>query len=269
MNTPTYSLSDLLRVMARLRDPDTGCPWDLRQDFRSIVSSTLEECYELVAAIEDDDSAHIADELGDVLFQVIFYARLGEERELFSFETVVSGLVEKLLRRHPHVFANGEIEGVLERKAQIEDVKESWESIKAIERQARSQVGVLADVPLALPAMSRAQKLQTRAAKHNFDWHNTEGVFEKLQEEIEELKDAVQSNDTQGIAEEMGDVLFTSVNLARHLHLDAESSLRNSSRKFERRIAMMEALCEEEGVVFSTLEDKELDALWERAKALL
>ena len=191
MKAPRYELDDLLRVMARLRDPATGCPWDIRQDFRSIVPSTLEECYELAQAIEHEDFPHVAEALGDVLFQVVFYAQLGSERDLFSFETIVDTLVTKLLRRHPHVFADGEIEGVVPDRTSVESVKETWESIKQAERSAKSQGATLADVPLALPALPRAQKLQKRAARVNFDWPDAAGVLAKLEEEIAELRRAM------------------------------------------------------------------------------
>ena len=151
MSTPRYSIADLLRVMERLRDPKHGCPWDLKQDFKSIVPSTLEECYELASAIEQEDYHHVGEELGDVMFQVVFYAQLGSEQGLFNFEQVVNTLVEKLVRRHPHVFAAGEIEGVANGSVSVDDVNASWEAIKQQERSAREQHGVLADVPVALP----------------------------------------------------------------------------------------------------------------------
>src|SRR5690554_5209562 len=174
-----YAMDDLLRVMQRLRDPQHGCPWDLQQDFRSIVPSTLEECYELAEAIERGDFVHLEEELGDLLFQVIFYAQLGREQELFDFDSVVDGLVQKLIRRHPHVFAGGEIEGIADRSAALEQVKESWETIKQEERDKRQEQGLLADIPLALPALPRAQKLQKRAARVNFDWPEAESVLLK------------------------------------------------------------------------------------------
>jgi len=266
MTRPRYALADLLRVMQRLRDPQTGCPWDLSQDFKSIVPSTLEEGYELAHAIEHEQYDHVAEELGDVLFQVVFYARLGEERGLFSFDTVVNTLVEKLLRRHPHVFAHGEIEGVVFQPVTVEDVKDTWESIKQDERHARRQTGILADVPLALPALSRAQKVQKRAAGVNFDWADTPSVVEKLQEELEELGAALAANDATAIRDEMGDVLFTCVNLARHLGLDAEATLRHSTDKFERRFRRMEDSVALRGGRLDSLGEVELDQLWSQAK---
>ena len=261
-----YQLTDLLRVMARLRDPEHGCPWDTRQDFNSIVPSTLEECYELAQAIEHEDFPHVAEELGDVLFQVIFYAQLGAERELFSFETIVDTLVSKLVRRHPHVFAGGEIEGVVTDSSSVESVKASWEAIKRDERRAKSQGGVLADVPVALPALPRAQKLQKRAAQVNFDWSDTSAVLTKLEEEIAELREAMAAAEQDEIAEEMGDILFSCVNLSRHLGLDAEATLRRASGKFERRFLAMETIAAAADTDMQALSAAELDALWEAAK---
>jgi len=262
-----YQLTDLLRIMARLRDPKDGCPWDIRQDFRSIVPSTLEECYELAQAIEHGDFSHVAEELGDVLFQVVFYAQLGAERDLFSFDTIVDTLASKLVRRHPHVFAEGEIEGVVTQRSSVESVKASWEAIKRDERRAKSQGGVLADVPLALPALSRAQKLQKRAAMVNFDWPDTRAVLAKLEEEIAELRAAMAAGQQDEITEEMGDILFSCVNLSRHLGEDAEATLRRASGKFERRFLAMEASAAAAQKDLQTLSAEELDALWEAAKA--
>jgi len=266
METTRYQLDDLLRVMTRLRDPDTGCPWDIRQDFRSIVPSTLEECYELAQAIEHGDFGHVAEELGDVLFQVVFYAQLGREQELFSFETIVDTLVTKLVRRHPHVFAGGEIEGVAADRGTVESVKASWESIKQSERRAKSQHGLLADIPVALPALPRAQKLQKRAAQVNFDWPDAGAVLAKLEEEIAELREAMSSGGPAAIEEEMGDILFSCTNLARHLGQDAEASLRRATSKFEQRFAAMETQAATSGNLLGELSAAELDDLWESAK---
>lgn len=269
MTTGYYTVDDLLRVMQRLRDPEGGCPWDLQQDFRSIVPSTLEECYELAEAIEHGDYPHVAEELGDVLFQVVFYARLGEEQGLFSFPDIVHNLVEKLLRRHPHVFANGAIDGVMADTVDVAEVKRSWEAIKRDERAARAQGGVLDDVPVALPALPRAQKLQKRAALVGFDWSDAAAVLEKVDEECRELADAIAAGSGADIADEMGDLLFTCVNLARHLGLDAETVLRRASGKFEQRFRAMEICAASAGSAdLSALTATELDALWQAAKAL-
>jgi len=265
---PNYSLADLLRVMERLRDPEQGCPWDLEQNFNSIVPSTLEECYELVAAIAEGDFEHVEEELGDVLFQVVFYSQLAREQSLFDFNSVLSGLVEKLLRRHPHVFADGQIEGLVSGDASLSDVGETWERIKEQERSEKQLRGALADVPLALPALTRAQKLQKRAARSGFDWQHADGVLEKLEEEIGELRDALQRGSTANVAHELGDVLFTCVNLARHLELDAEEQLREGSRRFQTRFQVMEQLAANDGTSLDSLDLHQMDGLWRRAKAL-
>ncbi len=262
-----YDIADLLRIMQRLRDPEHGCPWDLQQDFLSIVPSTLEECYELAAAIEAGDYPHLADELGDVWFQVVFYAQLGQEQSLFSFDSVVSGLADKLLRRHPHVFADGEIEGIVDERSDSERVKHRWEAIKAQERAERAQHGALDDVPVALPALPRAQKLQKRAARVGFDWPNSAPVLAKLDEELAELREAMHRGDPDAMEDELGDLLFSVVNLARHLRLDAESALRRSSGKFERRFRAMEAQAGRRGKRFEELDSAAMELLWEQAKA--
>ena len=269
MGRPKYSITDLLRVMERLRDPESGCPWDLQQDFRSIVPSTLEECYELAEAIEHDDYGHVAEELGDVLFQVVFYAQMGREEGLFSFSEIVNTLVEKLVRRHPHVFASGEIEGRVDEATSIEEVGDTWEAIKQRERDSRSQNGALADVPRALPALPRAQKLQKRASRVGFDWPDADGVLDKISEETLELSEAIGQRDRIAMAEELGDLLFSCVNLARHLEVDAESSLRDASRRFEQRFTLMEKTAEQQGRSLSSLSASEQDELWELAKYTL
>jgi ATP diphosphatase len=264
-----YTLSDLLHVMQRLRDPETGCPWDLAQDFRSIVPSTLEEGYELAHAIEHDEYGHVAEELGDVLFQVVFYSQLGKEQNLFCFDSIVATLVEKLIRRHPHVFALGAIDGVTSDRVSAEDVKQTWEAIKQAERHARSLSGVLADIPLALPALSRAQKVQKRAAGVNFDWTDAPSVLEKLQEELVELHLAMSAGVQGAVRDEMGDVLFTCVNLARHLGLDAEASLRQATDKFERRFQQMETAAARHGRSIADMTPAQMDQLWVQAKEAL
>ncbi len=266
MTAPQYSLADLLRVMERLRDPHGGCPWDLRQDFNSLVPSTLEECYELAQAIENGDYPHVAEELGDVLFQVIFYAQLGAEQELFSFDDVVSTLTEKLLRRHPHVFGDGEIEGRVDGQTSVDDVKQSWEAIKAQEREEKSQGGILDDVPLALPALPRAQKIQTRAASVNFDWPDSAAALLKIEEELSELKEAIASQSPRAIEEELGDLLFSCVNVSRHLKIDAEASLRRATGKFERRFQQMVSIAELSGRSLDELTTLELETLWRQVK---
>jgi len=266
MTADRYSLDDLLRVMQRLRDPKSGCPWDLRQDFRSIVPSTLEECYELAQAIEQEDYPHVAEELGDVLFQVVFYAQLGRERGLFTFGEIVSTLVEKLLRRHPHVFADGDIEGVAAGSASLEEVGHNWEAIKAAERAGRSQTDALSDVPVTLPALPRAQKVQKRAAQGNFDWSEVSAVLAKVEEEIAELRVAIEAGDPLAMEWELGDLLFSGVNVARHLGIDAEASLRRATARFESRFRSMEAAAGRRNVSLGDLDQEQLDELWEQAK---
>lgn len=259
-----YTLDDLRELMRCLRDPELGCPWDLKQSYETIVPHTLEECFELVDAIESGDKAQICQELGDVLFQVIFYSQLAEEARDFSYADVVDGIVRKLLRRHPHVFPDG----VLEKPAGRRDISESeikrrWEEIKSEERAGKAQHGVLDDIPKALPSLSRAQKLQKRAAGVGFDWSSVEGVLDKFDEERAELAAAMTSGDRGQQAEELGDILFTAVNLARHLDFDAETLLRSANRKFEKRFQHMEdAASGRMGEQSPTA----LDVLWEQAK---
>jgi ATP diphosphatase len=265
MAAEAYQLSDLLRVMERLRDPEAGCPWDLAQDFRSIVPSTLEEAYELVDAIEHADYPHIAEELGDVLFQVVFYAQLGREQGVFDFDHIVSTLVDKLLRRHPHVFAKGEVEGRVAADVSVSEVKQSWEAIKKQERSRRKLAGLLADIPLSLPALSRAQKVQKRAAQIGFDWEHIGDVILKLDEELLEFREAtVQSRERQ--EDEIGDLLFTCVNLARHAGFDAEAALRRATAKFEDRFQAMEDEMSQRGQHIDELDLAALEVLWQEAK---
>lgn len=257
-------IEGLLEIMRALRDPATGCPWDLRQDFDSIVPFTIEETYELAAAIASGDTAQICDELGDVLFQVVFYAQIASERSLFDFADVARGISEKLVRRHPHVF-----DAVGEELITEAEVKARWETIKEQERSLKDQNGALDDVPLALPSLSRAQKLQKRAAGVGFDWPDLTGVFDKVDEEIGELKEAVQGEDADAIEDEMGDIFLAMVNLARHLDVDAEAALRKANSRFESRFRLMEAAATEEG---SRLQEEGLDLLelrWQSAKRQL
>ena len=254
----------LLEIMRALRDPETGCPWDLRQDFDSIVPFTIEETYELAAAIASGDPAQIRDELGDVLFQVVFYAQIASERSLFDFADVARGISEKLVRRHPHVFDAAGKERITEA-----EVKARWEAIKEQERSRKNQNGTLDDVPLALPSLSRAQKLQKRAAGVGFDWPDLDGVFAKVDEEIGELKEAVQALDAEAVEDEMGDIFLAMVNLARHLGVDAEAALRKANSRFEGRFRLMEVAAVEEG---SRLQEEDLEQLerrWQTAKRQL
>ncbi|MDB6061093.1 MAG: mazG [Verrucomicrobiaceae bacterium] len=262
-----YALPDLLEVMARLRNPDGGCPWDLQQNFASIAPHTLEECYELVDAIERGDYPQVREELGDVLFQVIFYAQLGREQNLFSFDDLVHNLVAKLLRRHPHVFPSGDLtERVHTGDVAVEQVNVNWERIKQQERAEKSQHSVLDDVPLALPSLSRAAKLQKRAARVGFDWQSWRDVIVKIDEEKNELIEAIDSGDRAHIEDEFGDLLFSCVNLARFLDIDPESALRAGNRKFERRFGYIEQALAAQGREPQQVALAEMEALWVEAK---
>lgn len=274
MGDSRYSIEDLLQLMARLRDPETGCPWDLKQDFYSIVPHTIEEAYEVADAIERGDMAHLPDELGDLLFQVVFYARLGYEQTQFDFTDVVDQVTRKLLRRHPHVFPDGTLDSRREAGETPSDaaVGRNWDAIKAEEARATSpeQGSVLDDVTPGLPAFQRSAKLQKRASGMGFDWPDTSMVFDKLHEETEELREAWQNQtdaaDTDAVEDELGDLLFVCVNLSRFLGVDAEQALRRANIKFERRFRCMEqSLMDQEGE-FHGLDIDRLEALWQQAK---
>ena len=221
MNQKQYQLSDLIRLMQRLRDPDYGCPWDIEQDYKSITASTIEEVYEVVDAIDRGDTRALKEELGDLLFQIIFYCQLASEEDTaeqkFDTNDIVHNLTAKLIRRHPHVFFDGTLDSPpAEKTLQSEQqVKRQWERIKQQERDEKGKVGLFDDVPVALPALNRAAKIQKRAATVGFDWDDITPVFDKLNEEIDELKQAKLEGDKNKIAEEVGDILFTAVNIAR------------------------------------------------------
>ena len=266
-----YQLDDLLHLMARLRDPQHGCPWDLKQSYASIVPYTLEEAYEVADAIERGDFEHLPGELGDLLFQVVYYSQLAREEGRFEFAQVVDGITRKLIRRHPHVFVDGDLYGAPD-AARLDEaaVKQRWEELKAEERaeqaSAPEQLSLLDDVPTALPALSRAAKLQKRAAHVGFDWPEALPVLDKVREELDEVLEAMSENDAPSVAEEVGDLLFAVVNLARHLKLDPEAALRRANGKFERRFRFIEQSLREAG---RSLEDSsldEMDALWGVAK---
>lgn len=252
----------LLDIMARLRDPDTGCPWDVQQDFASLVPYTLEEAYEVADAIERGDFTDLRDELGDLLLQVAFHARVAEERELFDFEDVAEAICDKLVRRHPHVFNAVVFDSDAERQ-------QFWEKAKLEERQEKSgeePEGALSGVAVCLPALTQAQKLQERAARQGFDWADVGPVFDKVVEELAETRAAFTSGDPAHVQEEVGDLLFVAVNLARHLKVDAESALRASNRKFVSRFRYIEERLKARGRPMSQCALEELDALWEEAK---
>lgn len=252
-------IEKLLEIMRALRDPDTGCPWDVAQDFSTIAPYTIEEAYEVADAIEREDFDELRSELGDLLFQVVFYTQMATERGYFNFEDVAEGISEKLTRRHPHVF------GTAEERA-VGQVDGSWEEIKEQERAAGEDASALAGVARALPALKRAQKLGKRASRVGFDWPDRSGVSEKIHEELDELDAAVGTRDASRIEDELGDVLFAVVNLARHLDIDPEKALTGSNYKFERRFRSMEAEMGEAGLDLRKLTLEELDQHWRKAK---
>ncbi|MEE3914222.1 nucleoside triphosphate pyrophosphohydrolase [Pseudomonas viridiflava] len=266
-----HTLEDLLRLMARLRDPQYGCPWDLKQTYATIVPHTLEEAYEVADAIEQGDFDQLQGELGDLLFQVVFYAHLAREEGRFEFEGVVDGIVRKLLRRHPHVFPTGELYAPMETpRLTDEEVNRRWDEIKAQERAEKSsapeQLSLLDDVPVALPALSRATKLQKRAAQVGFDWPAALPVVDKVREELDEVLEAMVDNDADGIAEEIGDLLFVVVNLARHLKVDPETALRSANSKFDRRFRFIEQALRHAQRPIEECSLEDMDALWGEAK---
>jgi len=268
-----YQLTDLLNLMARLRDPQYGCPWDLKQSYASIVPHTLEEAYEVADAIERGAFDELPGELGDLLFQVVYYSQLAREEGRFDFAAVVDGITRKLVRRHPHVFPDGDLYGSLDQPRLSEaEVKQRWEAIKAEERAERAaapeQLSLLDDVPSVLPALSRAKKLQGRAARVGFDWPDALPVLDKVREELDEVLEAISDNDPEAVAEEIGDLLFSATNLARHLKVDPEAALRAANGKFERRFRFIEQALREAGRPIENCTLDELDALWGEAKKI-
>ena len=273
MSGATYQLTDLLYLMARLRDPDGGCPWDLQQDFASIVPHTLEEAYEVADAIEREDFAHLPSELGDLLFQVVYYSQLGNEQQLFDFSTVVHSITEKLVRRHPHVFPDGQLYSRVSAAINTEQVKERWEEIKQQERaeqaEPKQRVSALADIPLNLPALSRALKIQKRASNVGFDWSSLPPVIDKVSEELEEVREAISSGEQAAISEELGDLLFATVNVARHLQINPETALRAANIKFTERLQHVEQQAQQQGITLRECSEAQLDAFWNLAKQAL
>lgn len=263
-----YSIDDLIVLMQRLREPVTGCPWDLKQSYQSIAPSTIEEAYEVVDAIESGDFPHLKEELGDLLFQVIFYAQLGTEDGHFDFSGIVSDLVAKLIRRHPHVFPDGTLKSRIDPDAERDEanIKQRWEQLKQQERAEKGESLALADIPVNLASLSRAQKLQKRAANTGFDWPNIEGPLAKVEEELVEVREALESGDSEAVAEEIGDLLFATVNVSRHAKVDAESALRLGSRKFAQRFNYVEAQLLSMGVALDDASLEEMDRLWDQAK---
>ncbi len=290
-----YTLDDLQYLMSRLRDPRQGCPWDLKQTFESIVHHTLEEAYEVADAIAGGNRDEIKDELGDLLFQVIFYAQLGKEEASFNFEGIVDNVVQKLVRRHPHVFPDGDLRATFPEgtKSSDEQIKQQWERIKQEERLLKhmqqnslgesservefnaDEHSILRDVPRNLPSLNLAEKLQKRAAQKGFDWPELDMVLDKLQEEIAELRHELKVAEGKSLHEpevharlldEMGDVLFCCVNVARFVKVNPDAALRSTNQKFISRFHFIEAQLFKRGVDIEAVPLEELDELWERAK---
>ncbi|MDF2689375.1 MAG: nucleoside triphosphate pyrophosphohydrolase [Microvirga sp.] len=269
---PSTDITRLLEIMAALRTPGTGCPWDLEQTFASITPYTLEEAYEVVDAIERGDLADLRDELGDLLLQVIFHARMAEEQGAFAFGDVVEAITKKLIRRHPHVFGST-------KDLSPAEVKSLWDSIKAEEKAERKaerarmglspeahEAGFLGGIPTALPALTRAQKLTAKAAKVGFDWPDATQVIDKIHEELDEVKEAASSKDRDRIEDEIGDLLFSVTNLARHFGIDPERALRRTNAKFERRFRAVEQGLVEQDRSLDEASLEEMERLWVAAK---
>lgn len=262
-DAPRHGIDDLLRIMARLRDPDGGCPWDLQQDFDSIAAYTLEEAYEVADAIDRRDYPELRDELGDLLLQVVFHARMAEEAGHFAFADVVQAISDKMVRRHPHVFGDEQVGDVAEQTR-------SWEAIKAAERAGKGDDdrSALAGIARGLPEWKRASKLLKRAAGSGFDWPGPGPVLDKLDEELQELREAVATGaDTAHVEEELGDLLFVAVNLGRHTGVDVSRALRRANAKFERRFRDMERQADAAGETFAALPLAAQERLWQAAKA--
>ncbi len=257
-------IDDLIAIMARLRDPEQGCAWDLQQNFDTIIPYTIEEAFEVADAVAARDWAEFREELGDLLLQVVFHARMAQEQQLFDFAEVVATLNAKLVRRHPHVFGE-------EQDQSLHQIKQNWERIKADERAGKGRVhdSALDGVPSGLPALQQATKLQKKASKVGFDWPDAASVWPQVQSELAELADAMAAGEPAAIEEEFGDVLFTLVNLSRHLKLDADLSLRRASDKFSRRFRDMEVEARQAGVQLAQLDAASLEALWRAAKQRL
>ena len=262
---PSRDIGALIDIMAALRTPGTGCPWDLEQNFATIAPYTIEEAYEVADAIARGDRDDLRDELGDLLLQVVFHARMAQEEGAFDFGDVVLAITEKLLRRHPHVFGDA-------RGLKVEAVNELWERIKAQEKAAQvengrpGEAGALAGVPVALPALTRALKLQQKAGKVGFDWNDPRAVLSKIREEADEIEAALDGDHRDAIGHEVGDLLFAAVNLARHVKADPESVLRATNQKFERRFASIERALASQGKSPREATLEEMDALWDAAK---
>jgi ATP diphosphatase len=271
------AIDRLIAIMTMLRDKQHGCPWDLEQTIKSLLPYTLEEVYEVADAIENNDLVELEDELGDLLFQVIFYAQIAKEQGAFDFQDIATAITDKLVRRHPHVFPDGDVEKFgIQQDISAQQVVVNWEAIKELEREEKSKKGgkqvaqevesILDDLPRALPAMERARKLQKRAAQVGFDWAEIAPVLEKLKEEVAEFEEALARGDLERMSDELGDVLFATINLARHSKIEPEVALRSTNQRFETRFKWIEAALSQQDKVFKDANLEELDALWDQAK---
>jgi MazG family protein len=254
------AIENLLQVMVDLRDPENGCPWDIRQTSQTIAGHTLDETHELVDAIERDDTENIKEELGDLLFNIVFHSRVAEEKGQFDFADVAQGITDKMLRRHPHVFGEGRNQNWSD-----EVLAEQWQAIKKKEKAAKASNGISDDAS-SNSAMYRARELQKEAAQLGFDWPDINPVFAKLEEELEELKQAFKSGDKDAISDELGDLLFVCVNLGRHARVNAEMSLRRTNRKFQRRFAYVQEQMAAAGIVMDQRQLDQMEVFWQDAK---
>ena len=276
MSETRHTLDDLLTLMAVLRDPTQGCPWDIEQSWDSIVPHTLEEAYEVADAIERRAWDELPGELGDLLFQVVYYSQFAREESRFGFHDVVHTLVAKMLRRHPHVFPDGTLasrrppgvnaEQLEASQTELEKINNRWEALKAAERSERATASVLNDIPRTLPALARAAKLSRRAAREGFDWPDPMGVIAKIREELDEVEQALAEDDHEHAATEVGDLLFAVTNLARKLKVDPEQCLRATNMKFERRFGYIEAALASRGLVPREVDPDTLETYWRQAK---
>jgi ATP diphosphatase len=271
------AIDRLIAIMTMLRDKQHGCPWDLEQTIKSLLPYTLEEVYEVADAIESNDLVELEDELGDLLFQVIFYAQIAKEQGAFDFQDIATAISDKLVRRHPHVFPDGDVgQFGIPQDISAQQVVINWEAIKELEREekrkkrskqaAQEEMSILDDVPRALPAMERARKLQKRAAQVGFDWTEIAPVLEKLKEEVAEFEEALAGGNPERMSDELGDVLFAAINLARHSNIQPEVALRSANRRFETRFKWIEVAISAQGKVLKDANLEELDTLWDQAK---
>ncbi|OOF87706.1 nucleoside triphosphate pyrophosphohydrolase [Rodentibacter ratti] len=257
----SHSIQDFIELIAQLRHPEKGCPWDLKQNYESMIPCLIEETYEVIDAIQKKDITNLREELGDLLLQVVFFSQLASEDQYFNFDDVLNDVAEKIIRRHPHVFADAKAENEEEALAR-------WNSIKALEKSKAQNQSILDHVPSAFPALMRAQKLQKQCSKIGFDWTEISPVFEKIEEELQEVKEEVNKNpqNIERIEEELGDLFFATVNLSRHLKCNAEESLRKANLKFEQRFRKVEQKAKEMGKELTALSLIEMDILWDEVK---